>query len=172
MLILQYTRLEDSVWYVLLLLFFSLIDINIEVCFAVITPRPVSVKLEVGLSDIWMFTAAFAFPIPVNIRLGYGGNSLRVGSAMKHEQPSCQPMRKWSRQDGVWHFIITDEGMEQQTKHFYWLTSMSLTLSTIGVVRCSMRWLSQIATTQLHSRCLFFLLCELFKSKSGLYFHK
>lgn len=47
-----------------------------------------------GLARHLNVYSSFEFPIPVNIRLGYGGNNLRGGSAMKHEQPSCQPKGK------------------------------------------------------------------------------
>lgn len=72
--------------------------------------------------------SGFEFLIVVNIRVGYGGNSLRGGSAMKHERACCQHTRKRIRQNEVWHFIIRDEGLEQQTMHFKWHTSMSCTV--------------------------------------------
>lgn len=65
---------------------------------------------------------------------------------MKHEQACCQHTRKGSRQNEVWHFIIRDEGLEQQTMHFKWHMSMSCTVSTIAGVRCSMRCLPLIIT--------------------------
>lgn len=109
--------------------------------------------------------SSFEFPIPVNITLGYGGNGLRGGSAMKHEQPCCRPTRKRTRQNEVWHFIIRDEGLGQQTMHFNWHTSLSSTVSTIAGVRCSMRCLPQIITAQLHqSRWLLILLYDQFHS--------
>lgn len=71
---------------------------------------------------------------------------------MKHEQPSCRPTRKRTRQNEVWHFIIRDEWLEQQTMHFNWHMSMSSTVSTTAGVRGSMRRLPQIITAQLQQR--------------------
>lgn len=115
------------------------------------TPRPIFMKLEVGLSDIWMFVAALNFWFH-NIRLGCGENSLRDGRAMEHEQTSCQCMTNRCSRNEVWHFVIRDEG----PKHFNWHSSMSRTVRTIAGIRCSMRCLPQILTVQLHqSRWLF-----------------
>lgn len=69
---------------------------------------------------------------------------------MKHEQPSCRPTRNRTRQNEVWHFIIRDEGLEKQTMHFNWHTSMSTNGNTIAGVRCSMRCLPQIITAPLN----------------------
>lgn len=131
---------------------------KIEVCFAIISLRPIC-EIGSGLVRHLNVYSSFEFPIPVNIRLGYGGNSLRGGSAMKHEEPSCRPTRKRTRQNEVWHFIIRDEGLKQQTMHFNWHTSKSCTVSTISRVRCSMRCLPPIIiTAQLHQSGWSFIL--------------
>lgn len=77
---------------------------------------------------------------------------------MKHEQTSCRPTRKRTRQNEVWHFIIRDEGPEQQTMHFNRHASMSSTVNTIAGVRCSMRRLPQTinSTTPPKYDCSFY----------------
>lgn len=54
---------------------------------------------------------------------------------MKHERACCQHRRKRTRQNEIWHFVIRDEGMELQTMHFNWHTSVSNAVRTIAGVR-------------------------------------
>ena len=46
---------------------------NVAVGFTIITPRPIFVKWQLGLSDRLNIYGSFEFLIQANITLGYGG---------------------------------------------------------------------------------------------------